>query len=78
MLTLVVLDKVAVLGVFQVQTGGFSCTKIQFFEFGIKYLKFVATYLRLGIYYLDFGATYLFFYSISLNFLVPETDNGSF
>ena len=39
---------------------GFNGTKIQLFEFGIKYLKFGATYLRLGAIFLDFGATYFF------------------
>ena len=46
----------------------FGGTKIQVFEFGVKYLNFGATYLSFGDTYLNFVIVCLNFGSIYLNF----------
>jgi len=46
----------------------FGGTKIQFFEFGVKYLNFGATYLSFGATYLSFGTIYLNLGAVYLNF----------
>ena len=48
----------------------FGGTKIQVFEFGVKYLNFGATYL-------SFGATYLNFFIICLNFGAIYLNSGA-
>ena len=46
----------------------FGGTKIQVFEFGVKYLNFGATYLSFGATYLSFGTIYLNLGAVYLNF----------
>jgi len=49
----------------------FGSTKIQIFEFVVKYLNFGATYLSFGAIYLNFVTIYLNFGAIYLN-LAPK------
>ena len=46
----------------------FGGTKIQEFEFGVKYLNFGATYLSFGAICLTFGAIYLTLGAFNLKF----------
>jgi len=54
----------------------FGGTKIQLFEFGVKYFNFGATHLSFGAIYLNFVTIYLNLGSIYLN-LAPKLEKKS-